>query len=103
MLGKHQPGEETKVLLSFTRKIGVHQDLRGYLFSNENPFDSALSKHGEWNETFGSPSQPKDPWRYHRSDGCQLGMCYAGPGRSKQTQGDPGRPRQTQAGARLQA
>ena len=52
----------------------VHPNYQGYLASNEQPDGTQLYVLKMWAAAFGPPDEPKDPWRYWKADGCQLGV-----------------------------
>ena len=51
-----------------------HQDVQGYLASNEQPDGTELYGLKSWVAAFGPQDVPEDPWRYWKADGCQHGV-----------------------------
>ena len=67
-----RPGTEDMV--SLVSDILLHQQIQGYLGSNEQRDGSLLYSQKVWVDAFGPAGSPVDPWRYYRTDGCQMGV-----------------------------
>ena len=84
ILGKRRV-ERSAELVELSTFIGLHQEARGFLFSNENPETSLLMTLPVWESAFGPHEAPFRDWKYYRADACQCNMFYPG-------EGDYGRP-----------
>ena len=67
-----RPG--TEEMVSLVTDMLLHQEKQGYLASNEQPDGSLLYSQKVWVKGFGLAEAPHSPWKYYRTDGCQLGV-----------------------------
>ena len=83
--GKKELDRATKAQNAFTYAVCKHQVAVKRHASVENPDSSLLWKLEDSIKVFGTAEQPRAPWRFYESHGCQLNMVYPG-------KDDPGEP-----------
>ena len=85
VLGKQQIDHATEMQNEFTRKVMLHQQAHSWKASVEQPKGSILYEQPKFVEHFGRIDDPKAPWKWYLSHGCQLQVIYPG-------EDDPGCP-----------
>ena len=72
--GQHVMRPGTEEMVSLVKDMLLHQEKQGYLASHEQPDGSLLYSREVWEQGFGPADDPWKPWKYYRTDGCQLGV-----------------------------
>ena len=74
VIGGHRESEELDALARLTKNVALHQEQRKGLCSVEQPLGTDLYRQTDWTKEFGGLSEPRRPWNYYKTTGCQLGV-----------------------------